>query len=224
MDGSTIGVDTATTHITDGEIYALEHDGMLRVKFVYRLPGGGIRLRSFNREEYPDEVLAGGHAQPPDQHDRLGLLVVHRTPPARVPGAVSAWRSPALQLQLLHRKQPELYFLQRRVAAGGNTVQPTIAPTTPIPRQETVELVCIFGDVLVPLEQVRERWFRNLNKENFSKALACGRIALPVTTLDDSHKAMQFVALDHLAAYVDQRANQAGSARRAQPGADSIAS
>ena len=55
MDGSTIGVDTATTHITDGEIYALEHDGMLRVKFVYRLPGGGIRLRSFNREEYPDE-------------------------------------------------------------------------------------------------------------------------------------------------------------------------
>ncbi|WP_438501849.1 S24 family peptidase, partial [Neisseria meningitidis] len=52
---SSIGVDTATTHITDGEIYALEHDGMLRVKFVYRLPGGGIRLRSFNREEYPDE-------------------------------------------------------------------------------------------------------------------------------------------------------------------------
>ncbi|HGN1679761.1 TPA: pyocin genes transcriptional regulator PrtN [Pseudomonas aeruginosa] len=104
-------------------------------------------------------------------------------------------------------------------------MQPTIAPSTPIPRQETVELVYrIFGDVLVPLEQVRERWFRNLNKENFSKALACGRIALPVTTLDDSHKAMQFVALDHLAAYVDQRANQAGSTRRAQPGADSVAS
>lgn len=104
-------------------------------------------------------------------------------------------------------------------------MQPSIAPTTPIPRQETVELVYrIFGDVLAPLEQVRERWFRNLNKENFSKALACGRIALPVTTLDDSHKAMQFVALDHLAAYVDQRANQAGSARRAQPGADSVAS
>ncbi len=103
-------------------------------------------------------------------------------------------------------------------------MQPSIAPSTPIPRQETVELVYrIFGDVLVPLEQVRERWFRNLNKENFSKALACGRIALPVTTLDDSHKAMQFVALDHLAAYVDQRANQAGDARRAPPGADSIA-
>ncbi|MDF3935473.1 XRE family transcriptional regulator [Pseudomonas citronellolis] len=55
MDGSTIGIDTATTHITDGEIYALEHEGMLRVKFLYRLPGGGIRLRSFNRDEYADE-------------------------------------------------------------------------------------------------------------------------------------------------------------------------
>ncbi|WP_440468079.1 helix-turn-helix transcriptional regulator [Pseudomonas sp. YH-1] len=55
MDGSTIGVDTSSTQIIDGEIYALEHDGMLRVKFVYRLPGGGIRLRSFNREEFEDE-------------------------------------------------------------------------------------------------------------------------------------------------------------------------
>lgn len=55
MDGSTVGIDTATTHITDGEIYALEHDGMLRVKYLYRLPGGGTRLRSFNRAEYEDE-------------------------------------------------------------------------------------------------------------------------------------------------------------------------
>lgn len=53
-------------------------------------------------------------------------------------------------------------------------MQPTIAPTTPIPRQETVELVYrIFGDVLVPLEQVRERWFRNLNKENWVFVKVC---------------------------------------------------
>ena len=70
MDGSTIGVDTATTHITDGEIYALEHDGMLRVKFVYRLPGGGIRLRSFNREEYPDEEYS-----PEDMRSRQISLI-----------------------------------------------------------------------------------------------------------------------------------------------------
>lgn len=55
FDGSTIGIDTASTNILDGEIYALEHDGMLRVKLVYRLPGGGIRLRSVNRDEYADE-------------------------------------------------------------------------------------------------------------------------------------------------------------------------
>ena len=80
-------------------------------------------------------------------------------------------------------------------------------------RPETVSLVYqIFGDVLVPLEQVRERWFRNLNRENFSKALSCGRIALPVTTLDDSHKAMQYVAVDHLAAYVEERSQQADAA------------
>ncbi|KAF1071014.1 MAG: hypothetical protein GAK45_00629 [Pseudomonas citronellolis] len=93
-------------------------------------------------------------------------------------------------------------------------------PTATAPRPETVSLVYqIFGDVLVPLEQVRERWFRNLNRENFGKALACGRIALPVTTLDDSHKAMQYVAVDHLAAYVEQRALLADSnlaQRRAQ--------
>lgn len=55
MNGATIGLDRGTTHVVDGEIYALEHDGMLRVKFLYRLPGGGIRLRSFNREEHKDE-------------------------------------------------------------------------------------------------------------------------------------------------------------------------
>ncbi|HBP1962760.1 LexA family transcriptional regulator [Pseudomonas aeruginosa] len=54
-DGAIIGVDLSVSTITDGEIYALKHDDMLRVKFVYRLPGGGIRLRSFNRDEYPDE-------------------------------------------------------------------------------------------------------------------------------------------------------------------------
>ncbi|WEW97725.1 helix-turn-helix transcriptional regulator [Pseudomonas nitroreducens] len=55
MDGSTVGVDTGMTNVVDGEIYALEHGGMLRVKFLYRLPGGGLRLRSFNRDEYADE-------------------------------------------------------------------------------------------------------------------------------------------------------------------------
>ena len=57
QDGSLIGVDRGKIHVIDGEIYALEHDGMLRVKYLYRLPGGGLRLRSHNAGEYPDELF-----------------------------------------------------------------------------------------------------------------------------------------------------------------------
>lgn len=53
--GSTVGVDTGCTAITDGKMYALDHSGQLRVKTLYRLAGGGIRMRSFNRDEHPDE-------------------------------------------------------------------------------------------------------------------------------------------------------------------------
>lgn len=59
LDGATVGVDTANTAIKtikDGDMYAIDHDGMLRIKRLYRAPGGGMRLKSFNTEEYPDEV------------------------------------------------------------------------------------------------------------------------------------------------------------------------
>ena len=53
-DGAVVGVDTADTQIRDGKLYALDHDGMLRIKQVNRMPGNGLRLVSFN-DEYPDE-------------------------------------------------------------------------------------------------------------------------------------------------------------------------
>lgn len=53
--GATVGVDRSKTQVIDGDLYAINHAGQLRVKQVYRLPGGGIRLRSFNRDEHPDE-------------------------------------------------------------------------------------------------------------------------------------------------------------------------
>ena len=53
--GATVGVDRGKREIIDGDLYALNHDGQLRVKQLYRLPGGGLRLRSFNRDEHPDE-------------------------------------------------------------------------------------------------------------------------------------------------------------------------
>lgn len=54
-DGSTVAINKSATAVSDGKMYALSHSGQLRVKTLYRLPGGGIRLRSFNREEHPDE-------------------------------------------------------------------------------------------------------------------------------------------------------------------------
>ncbi|WP_122208883.1 S24 family peptidase [Pseudomonas viridiflava] len=54
-NGSTVGVDQSKKDIKDGDIYALSHNDHLRIKMLYRLPSGGIRMRSFNRDEYPDE-------------------------------------------------------------------------------------------------------------------------------------------------------------------------
>ena len=56
--GDVVGVDLGNKDITDGKTYAINHDGMLRVKRVYRLPGGGIRINSFNADEYPDEIYS----------------------------------------------------------------------------------------------------------------------------------------------------------------------
>lgn len=53
-DGAGIGIDKSKTQIKDGKIYAIEHDGMLRVKYLKKLPDGGLRLKSHNKD-YEDE-------------------------------------------------------------------------------------------------------------------------------------------------------------------------
>jgi phage repressor protein C with HTH and peptisase S24 domain len=60
-DGSTVGVNTDAKSVVDGKMYAIDHDGLLRVKLLYRLPGGGLRLRSYNAAEYPDEHYDGAY-------------------------------------------------------------------------------------------------------------------------------------------------------------------
>jgi len=55
LHGATVGVDKGMTRIIDGEIYAIDHDGLLRVKFLERLPGGGLRMRSYNQTDFKDE-------------------------------------------------------------------------------------------------------------------------------------------------------------------------
>lgn len=54
-NGTTVAIDTANVRVIDGDMYAIDHAGQLRVKQIYRMPGGGMRLRSFNRDEHPDE-------------------------------------------------------------------------------------------------------------------------------------------------------------------------
>lgn len=58
-NGCTVGVNTIDTVIQDGKAYAIDQNGELRVKLLYKIAGGGIRVRSYNRDEYPDETITG---------------------------------------------------------------------------------------------------------------------------------------------------------------------
>ncbi|UVM53523.1 helix-turn-helix transcriptional regulator [Pseudomonas sp. B21-012] len=69
LDGAAIGFDTHDTNIIDGEIYAFNHGGMLRVKYLYRLPAGAVRIRSENDDEYPDEIMSAEQF-----HDEVKML------------------------------------------------------------------------------------------------------------------------------------------------------
>ncbi|MDD5271388.1 MAG: helix-turn-helix transcriptional regulator [Methylovulum sp.] len=53
-DGCTVGIDTGKQNIKDGDIYAIDHCGHLRIKRLYKLPAGIIRVNSYN-PDYPDE-------------------------------------------------------------------------------------------------------------------------------------------------------------------------
>ena len=62
-DGAMLGIDTNKTDICDGDIYAIDHGGCLRVKLIYRQPNGGLRLRSYNQNEWPDEHITAQETQ-----------------------------------------------------------------------------------------------------------------------------------------------------------------
>lgn len=53
--GATLGIDTASKTIRDGQIYAINHGGLLRTKILHKLPDNKVRIRSYNQAEYPDE-------------------------------------------------------------------------------------------------------------------------------------------------------------------------
>ena len=56
-NGATVYVDLGQTNIIDGKIYAISHGGLFKFKYLYRMPKGGVRVVSENKEEYPEEIL-----------------------------------------------------------------------------------------------------------------------------------------------------------------------
>lgn len=60
QDGDALVVDLSQTEIIDGKVYALWYDGGERIKRLFRLPGGGLRIFSDNQVAYPPIDLPQG--------------------------------------------------------------------------------------------------------------------------------------------------------------------
>lgn len=73
-DGDSLVVDTSQTEVQDGKVYALWYEGGERVKRLYRMPGGGLRIKSDNAEYEPIELTRDGVG-----HVRIIGRVVHRS-------------------------------------------------------------------------------------------------------------------------------------------------
>lgn len=73
-DGDSLLIDTAQTEVQDGKVYALWYDGGERVKRLFRLPGGGLRIESDNTR-YRGIELGPEYAG----HVRVIGRVVHRS-------------------------------------------------------------------------------------------------------------------------------------------------
>jgi phage repressor protein C with HTH and peptisase S24 domain/DNA-binding XRE family transcriptional regulator len=58
LHGAIVGIDRGMTKIIPDHLYAIEQEGSLRVKFLERLDGGGLRLISYNRGDFPDETYS----------------------------------------------------------------------------------------------------------------------------------------------------------------------
>lgn len=73
-DGDSLLIDTAQTTVVDGKVYALWYDGGERVKRLFRLPGGGLRIVSDNPRFPTVEV-------PPSELEHVRVIgrVVHRS-------------------------------------------------------------------------------------------------------------------------------------------------
>ncbi|MES1979747.1 MAG: S24 family peptidase [Pseudomonadota bacterium] len=74
FDSDSLLMDTSQNEISDGKVYGLWYDGGERVKRLFRLPGGGLRIQSDNARFSPIEVQG-------DYTDTIRVLgrIVHRS-------------------------------------------------------------------------------------------------------------------------------------------------
>lgn len=56
-DGATVGVDMGSKDVKDGKMYAVEYGELLRVKLLYLMPGGKVKIHSYNTQEHDDELI-----------------------------------------------------------------------------------------------------------------------------------------------------------------------
>jgi len=91
-----------------------------------------------------------------------------------------------------------------------NNANQTPLRLLPAPDTCTVDMLYrLFGDVLIPLEKLRVHYFKNLNEKTFTEAINSRRIQIPVTTIDESGKALRYAHIKHVAALIDIRAYKA---------------
>ena len=65
------------------------------------------------------------------------------------------------------------------------------------------------GQAIIPLDRIREDYFSTLTRAKFMRKLNEGKIPLPVMRMENSQQAQRGVHIDDLAAYLDQRREQA---------------
>lgn len=71
------------------------------------------------------------------------------------------------------------------------------------------------GQPFIPAEQVCADYFQPLTFKAWKEQVAEGRIPLPLTRMTESKKSPLYVSLDHLARFLEDRAEAAAREQRA---------
>lgn len=61
--GSTLAVDRTLRQVIEGEVYAVMHNGRLRVHTLSKRPNGALRLHSYDSDDYPTETYSPSQAK-----------------------------------------------------------------------------------------------------------------------------------------------------------------